>query len=269
MILINEKVLSMRLSPLAALTCAALLLASVAGPARAAPDEIQVYTEELDEPGESGVELHVNFVPSGRKSPTYPGEMRSDHRLQVTPELSYGLTKTLEAGLYLPIATSPDGGGPVSNGMRFRLKYIAPREEGQRFFWGLNGELGWYSKRISESRTALEMRPIVGWRDEHWLFAFNPILDFDLAGDGSHRPSFDPALKLAHTIRGDTMIGVETYREYGPLGNFLPGGERPTYVYATIDTSLGGADVNFGVGRGLQGAEDRWVVKAIVALPFR
>ena len=69
--------------------------------ALAAPDEIQVYTEEMDEPGTFGLELHVNYVPDGRTQPTYEGEMKSNHRLQLTPEFSYGLSRTLEAGLYL------------------------------------------------------------------------------------------------------------------------------------------------------------------------
>jgi hypothetical protein len=252
----------------AARCAAAVALGAAAAAAHAAPDEIQVYTEELDEPGESGVEMHVNFVPSGRRDPAYPGQMRSDHRLQITPELSYGLTKTLEAGLYLPVATSPDDGLPT-NGIRFRLKYIAPREDGQHFFWGLNGELGFFAHRVSESRTALEFRPIIGWRDDDWLLSFNPILDADLSGAGSHKPSFETAFKIARAIRGNTMLGIEYYGEYGPLGNFAPAGERPTYLYATLDADLGGIDVNFGVGRGVRGAEDRWVVKAIVALPFK
>ena len=247
----------------------AALLFGVAGVcAHAAPDEIQVYTEELDAPGESGVELHLNQVPSGRTKPTYPGESQSAHRLQVTPEFSYGLTRTLEAGLYLPVAVGPDT-GLVDNGIRFRLKFIAPRPPTQKFFWGLNGELGWYARRTSESRRAMEFRPIIGWRDQGWLVSFNPILDVELSGGQSHKPSFDPALKIARAIRGDTMLGVEYYSEFGPLGDFHPARERPTYVYAVIDTAIAaGVDLNFGIGRGSRGAEDRWVLKAIVSMAF-
>ena len=104
---------------------------AVSPSAIAAADEIQVYTEELDAPGQAGLELHVNYVLKGAKTPSYEGEMLSNHRLQVTPEFSYGLTKTLEAGLYLPAAMSADG-KLYGNGMRFRLKYIAPRDEGAR-----------------------------------------------------------------------------------------------------------------------------------------
>ena len=252
-----------------AFRCAVALWLAMAGfGVYAAPDEIQVYTEELDEPGESGVELHLNHVPSGRTKPTYPGESQSAHRMQVTPEFSYGLTRTLEAGLYLPVAIGSDT-GLVDNGIRFRLKFIAPRAPTQKFFWGLNGELGWYARRTSESRRAMEFRPIIGWRDNGWLVSFNPILDVELSGGQSHKPSFDPALKIARAIRGDTMLGVEYYSEFGPLGDFHPARERPTYVYAVIDTAIAaGVDLNFGGGRGSRGAEDRGVLKAIVSMAF-
>lgn len=252
---------------LALISVAGALLA-VALPAHAAPDEIQVYTDEIDAPGESGVEMHINWVPSGRRLASYPGEMPSARRLQVTPEFSYGLTKSLEAGLYLPFSNDPQHGGTLSNGVRVRLKYIHPREDGDRFFWGLNGELGWYANRTNESRMAMELRPIMGWRDGAWLFVLNPIVDVDLSGNVSNRPSFDPAVKVGRHVSDSTMIGLESYRSYGPFGAFNGAGDRPTYVYATLDTELGKMGVNVGVGRGFQGAEDRWVVKAIVALPF-
>jgi len=140
------------------------ILISVSFGAAAAPDEIQVYTDDMDDPGQFGLELHVNYALKGAKEPSYEGEMQSHHRLQITPEFSYGLTKTLEAGLYLPVAMSSDGNF-YGNGLRLRLKYIAPREEGARFFWGLNAELGKSAQRVSESAVGLELRPIIGYCD--------------------------------------------------------------------------------------------------------
>ena len=72
-------------------------------------DEIQVYTDDINEPGERGLELHVNTTPRGRKTPEYPGDLPPYRGLRLTPEFSWGLTKTLEAGLYLPMATSAQG----------------------------------------------------------------------------------------------------------------------------------------------------------------
>ncbi|MRD72914.1 hypothetical protein GH865_06570 [Rhodocyclus tenuis] len=242
-------------------------LATVSLNSQAAPDEIQVYTEEMDEPGDFGLELHVNYVPKGRREATYDGEMASNHRLQVTPEFSYGISKTLEAGLYLPVAMSTDG-NLYGNGVRLRLKYIAPRADGDHFFWGLNGEFGSSARRVSESALTLEFRPIMGYRDENWLVSFNPILDADLSTNVSRKPNFEPGLKVTHRVGEGKHAGFEYYGEYGPVGHLLQGDERTHYLYGVMDIDLHGFDINFGIGRGFRSAEDQWVAKAIIAFPL-
>jgi len=234
----------------------------------AAPDEVQVYTDEMDDPGKFGLELHVNYALKGAKEPSFEGEMLSHHRLQVTPEFSYGLTKSLEAGLYLPAARSADG-NLYGNGLRFRLKYIAPREEGARYFWGLNAELGYSARRVSESRAGLELRPIIGYRDQRWLIAFNPILDTDLSANVSREPKFEPALKVARKTGEGVHAGLEYYGEYGPMHHLLPASERAHYLYAVMDLETKAYDINFGIGRGMENAGDQWVAKAIIAFPFK
>ena len=244
-------------------------ISSLTGPAAmAAPDEIQVYTEDLDDPGQFGLELHINYPLKGAKTPSFEGEMQSHHRLQVTPEFSYGLSKSLEAGLYLPAAMSADG-NLYQNGIRARLKYIAPREDGARFFWGLNTELGHYARRVSESSTALELRPIIGYRDARWLLVFNPILDTDLSANVSRAPQFEPALKVARKTGHGAYLGLEYYGEYGPAHHLLPAAERAHYLYAAVDFEAKGYDINFGIGHGFENASDKLVAKAIIAFPFK
>lgn len=257
----------MRAKAIAVRFLVCLMAAAASFSAQAAADEIQVYTQEMDEPGEFGLELHMNYVPKGRKEASFPGEMKSDRRLQLTPEFSYGLSKTLEAGLYLPVALADDG-HLVGNGLRFRLKYIAPREEEEKFFWGLNAELGFSARRIAESRTGLELRPIIGYMDEHWLLAFNPILNMDLSDKVSRQPQFEPAVKVTRSVAEGLRVGMEYYGEYGPLNHMLPASERSHYLYAVMDVASRGLDINFGIGRGFINAEDQWVIKAILAIPF-
>jgi hypothetical protein len=234
----------------------------------AVPDEIQVYTEEMDDPGEFGLELHVNYVPRGEKTAPYDGAMPSYHMLQLTPEFSYGITKTLEAGLYLPVAFSGDGTA-YGNGARLRLKYIAPRDEADAFFWGINTEVGYFSHRVSESNWGIELRPIIGYRGKDWLVAFNPILDADLSSNVSRKPNFEPALKLTRTVREGVRAGLEYYGAFGPLFDPASASERSHFLYAVVDVDLHGFDFNLGVGRGYGAEADTRVVKAIISLPFK
>lgn len=233
----------------------------------AAPDEIQVYTEELNDPGRFGLEQHLNYTVKGQQTPEYAGQMTSHHVLQFTPEFSYGLTKTLEAGLYLPFAFTPDG-NTYLNGLRVRLKYIAPRQDDERMFYGMNVEVGRDSYRTSDSISGMELRPIVGYRDVRWLLSFNPILNMGLAANVSRRPQFEPALKATHSLVEGVRGGFEYYGSYGPLNHMLPGDQRSHSVYAVTDVEKNGFDVNFGIGRGFVNDSDKWVMKAIVALPL-
>lgn len=244
------------------------LLSALGRGAFAAPDEVQVYTEELNDPGKYGLELHLNYALEGAKEASFAGEMQSHHRLQATPELSYGLGKTLEAGLYLPAAMSSDG-NLYGNGLRLRLKYIAPRAEDARIFWGLNGELGQAARRVSDSRLGFELRPIIGYRSADWLLSFNPILGMDLSPGFSREPKFEPALKVARKTAAGVHAGLEYYGEYGPLHHLLPADERAHYLYASVDLEVKGYDINFGIGRGVKAAGDQWVAKAIVSFPFK
>ena len=238
-----------------------------AADALGAPDEIQVYTEEMNDPGKFGLEQHLNYTIRGTQTPDYPGQMVSHHATQITPELSYGITRNLEAGLYLPFAFTPNGGAFL-NGLRLRLKYIAPRQADAACFYGMNVEIGRNSLRISESKSAMEFRPIIGYHDSKWRVSFNPILNMALAANVSRQPQFKPALKLTHSAGEGVHVGLEYYGEYGPLNHILPGNQRGHTLYAVVDVEAHGLDFNFGIGRGFVNAADAWVVKGIIALPF-
>jgi hypothetical protein len=237
------------------------------GDAFAAPDEIQVYTEELNDPGKFGLEQHLNYSIKGQKSSDYEGQMPPHHVTQITPEFSYGLTRNLEAGLYVPFAITPEG-NTYLNGLRVRLKYIAPRSGEESMFYGLNVEVGRDSLRTSESISGMELRPIIGYRDARWLLSFNPILNLGLAANVSHQLQFEPALKLTRSVVEGVRGGFEYYGAYGSLNHLLPTDQRAHSLYAVTDVEKGGYVVNFGIGRGFVNEGDRWVLKAIVGLPL-
>lgn len=139
----------------------------------------------------------------------------------------------------MPLALAP-GGHAVNNGARLRLKYIAPRADGDRFFWGLNWEFGYFSRR-SDSPWGMELRPIVGWRDAGWLVAFNPILGIDLTAQGSRIPRFEPALKLAREVRGGLAAGIKLYGDLGPIHHRRPGAEHSHSCTASSTSSSRGS----------------------------
>jgi len=174
-----------------------MLLAGMPAPVIAAPEEIQVYTDDINAPGEFGLEMHVNYVLEGPRAPVYAGQVPTNHVLQVTPEFSYGFAKNWDAGLYLLSARASDG-NLYANGAKLRVKFIAPSNGG--LFWGVNMELGRTSKRVTESNMNVEVRPIIGWRNDKWLVSFNPIIGAAVSGDVSREPSFSPALKIARAV---------------------------------------------------------------------
>ena len=223
----------------------------------ALPDEIQVYTDDVSAPGERGIELHVNTTPSGRSRPDYPGEVTPYHGLRITPELSWGLVPDVDWGLYLPFVRSGDGTDYFA-GPRLRLKWM-PLRGNPGYFAGMNVELSFVERRFEEARRTAEIRPIVGYRDADWLLSFNPIVGTDLAGPQKGVLTFAPAFKIARSAGGGYALGAEYYAELGRLSHFAPGSEQSHILYFVLDTPK----LNFGVGRGLNGATDRWTVKAI------
>ena len=63
------------------LLCGLILIPSIAGAALS--DEIQVYTDDINAPGEFGLELHINTTPKGRRVPDYRGEVVPNHGLHI------------------------------------------------------------------------------------------------------------------------------------------------------------------------------------------
>ena len=237
--------------------------------AAALSDEIQVYTDDINAPGEFGLELHVNTTPSGRSRPDYPGEAVPNGGLRITPEFSYGLTPSWEVGLYVPLNRDASGNTSLA-GAKLRLKWLPLRPDAHGgWFLGVNTELSRLKQRFSESRNSLELRGMAGYTDERWLVAVNPLLGWSLSpGFRGQSPDFSLATKIARTVAPGLALGVEHYADLGTLARVLPSGEHVNTLYAAADWKAGGWDVNVGIGRGLSHSADRLTLKAIVGFPF-
>lgn len=235
----------------------------------AAPDEIQVYTDDIRAPREAGVELHLNYVPNGRKTAEFPGEIPPHRVFRATPEFSFGLRPNWDMGLYLPMEVAP-GGNAYMDGARLRLKYLAPAEGTRPFFYGANVEVGYVPLRTSEDRYKAELRGILGHRNGPWLLALNPILGWALSGpEKSSTPELDLNFKVGREINDDWAVGFEHYAGFGRINKMPNSSQQDQVFYFVTDFEHKGFGVNFGIGKGLTHASDTWVIKAIVSIPLK
>lgn len=248
----------------------AVALSGFALPAQAVlPDEIQVYTGDINAPGQFGLELHLNTTPSGIGEPSYPNEVTTPHGWRATAEFSYGLTPSVELGLYVPTTLTRENTYYVT-GPKLRVKWMPVRpvdDVGQ--FAGINVELAHVAGRFEQSQNAVELRPIYGYQNAQWLWAVNPVLDWNLSGPGSSGvPEAAPSFKIARTVMTGIRAGVEYYAGLGPINHIAPLHEQQHTVFLAFDVDLKPFVFNFGIGRGLTRATDRWTLKWIFEIPL-
>ena len=188
-----------------------------------------------------------------------------NHALNGTPELAYGVTDWWEVGFYAPFAVS-GGGAFLSNGAKIRNLFVVPHAAEQKFFYGLNFELSYETPAFSQTRYALEIRPILGVRNKDWEFIVNPIVDVGLGALGE--ADFVPATRLARNLGEDRFLGVEYYTDLGKIGDFLPLQQQRQQIFGVTDFKLGVFDIELGLGYGLTSGSDRLVAKAIIGYDF-
>lgn len=252
--------------PFALLACLLLSGSFLSSSCHAAPEEIQVYMDDMSAPKKFGVDVHNNYVVSGSGEANYAGEAPTRHMYRLTPEFYYGVSDTVELGLYL-LTTRDIPGDFHVDGSKVRIKYVAPHDAENGFFWGANLELGRSSLRVSELPWNAQLKGIVGYRSGRWTMAINPNLDRSLSkGGGPVTASVDG--KIAYSLATKTQLGFEAYNELGPLSRLQALNKNSKTLYAIIDHEFNSIDINAGIGRGLTQDAERWVVKAIIGTHF-
>jgi hypothetical protein len=249
--------------PTAAVAFIAVLLAA---PSAHAVDEIQIYTADINEVGQFSIEQHLNYTIKGLTDPAYPGALIDNHALNGTPEFAYGVTPWLELGLYIPFAVNEQGQF-LSNNFKLRTEFAIPDAGKKDFFYGINFEYDFPSWPFVPGHFAMEVRPIIGWRNPQWEFIINPIIDFSWGGQLGG-VDFAPAARLARNLGEDRFVGIEYYTGLGTPGNWQSFQQQSHQLFAVTDFKIGEVDVDLGIGYGLTPGSDRWVAKMILGYAF-
>jgi hypothetical protein len=127
------------------------------------------------------------------KDPPFPGGLISNNSINGTPEFAYGLTDWWELGLYLPFAIKDEKF--YSNAFKLRTLFVSPHADQRDFFYGVNFEFSNETPPFAQTRFAMEIRPIIGVRNDTYEFIVNPIVDIGFGKYGE--ADFAPAARLA------------------------------------------------------------------------
>jgi hypothetical protein len=249
-----------------AATLCGLLLAAPAGRASAQNlFEVQVFPDEILKRGETAVEFHSVLMPSGTRLPDRMLD-RSSH-VHLSFELSHGWSDRFETGVFLETSPSTDDDHAALTGFHFRPKLRF--SEWRRFPFHTSVALEYaFVKQPGDLdfRQALALTPIFERHHGAFELSLNPSFEFALSGAyAGGSPVFEPSAKLASRVSSTVWLGVEYYAETGPIKHFDPLSEQHHLLFPTLDVrSAAGWDLNIGVGRGLNGASEHWVLKMIV-----
>lgn len=250
----------------------AMIAFSVLGPSLAVAQdlfEIQVYPSETAEPHHTWFEFHLIGFPRGTRD-TSGGLFANNHQFHFTIEVTHGLTKDWELGGYLVTACVP-GIGPKFAGGRIRPRFQAPASWHLPVRFSLSTEVDFNKHQFDPNTISLELRPIFDKQVGKWYFAFNPSLTKSFRGMDSHRGfGFEPALKASYSVTKLVGAGFEYYAETGPVAHFDALHDQHHVIFPTLDLAFSpNWEFNFGVGRGLTGTSEHWIVKCIIGHRFK
>jgi hypothetical protein len=131
-------------------------------------------------------------------------------------------------------------------------------------------EVGFNKRSFDANTITLEVRPIIEKELGKLYLSFNPTLAKSLRGlDSDHGLEFEPGVKVSYAATKRIEPGIEYYAATGPVTNFSSLHDQHHLIVPTVDVIAGpNWELNFGVGRGLTGTSEQWVVKWIVGYRF-
>jgi hypothetical protein len=253
----------MRIAPLVG--CVAVMLSWLGhpSPASAQTDEIEVYDAAIVPIGTFNITLHNNFTPSGNTAANFPGGIVPDHSLNGVAEWAYGIAPWLEGGLYFPLYSITRDGSVLYNGIKLRALFVTPDAAKREFFYGVNFEFSFNTAHWDERAYTSEIRGIVGTHIGRFDFIFNPVVDN--SWNGFSKVEFVPETRVAMALSEKYKVAFEEYDDFGSVSHFLPAAKQSHQLFAVVDIKSKVIDIEAGVGAGLTGASDHWVLKLILS----
>jgi len=228
--------------------------------------EVQVFPDETLARGEAEVEFHNVLIPAETTGNRLLSSAGHDH---LSVEMSYGWTDAFETGVFLETAPDPDDGHPSISGWHVRPKVRFAASSRFPFHVSASVEYAFFKNPGDrEFRQALSITPIFERHGHSWDTSLNPGVSVSLKGPAAGTlPVFEPSAKVATRAGQRLSVGVEYYAETGTIRHFEPLSAQHHLVFPALDVhGNSGWDLNVGVGRGLTGGSEHWVLKTILAL---
>jgi hypothetical protein len=248
---------------------AALVLCA---PRAAAQDlfEIQVYPYDTVEPGVTMFEFHSNFTPSGSKG-IEDGVYGNHHQFHETLEITHGWTKYFETGFYIETAPYVPGIGAKFTGWHIRPRVALPESKSFPFKVSVSFEYAFNQPGFDPNAQTLEIRPIFERQQGRLYLSINPDMSLATKGpDAGSAPGFEPITKVGWDFSEKVQAGIEYYSETGTVKHFDPLSDEHHILFVASDLNVSPDwELNFGVGKGLTGTSEQWIIKAIVGRRFK
>jgi len=231
--------------------------------------EIQVYPYMTVPAGRTMVEVHSNYFARGTMDigPEFP----LNHQSHETLEVTHGFTNYFECAGYFVTAPHVPGEGGRVVGWRIRPR-VRFRETPNLFFnISVSVEFGFQQAEFEANTRTLEIRPILEHEQGRFYLSINPVVAKALKGPDSDQTfEFEPSVKATWNVTPIIAAGVEYYGATGPITDFEPGRDQAHMIFPVIDLDVSPDwELNFGVGRGITEASQRWVIKGIVGYQFK
>ena len=229
--------------------------------------EFEVYGTDVKQPGVIELELNTNFVAAGPK--LVDAEfVPTNHMLRSSFELGAGLTRWLEASVYV-LGARQSSGRASYVGNRLRLTAVLPSTAGSPFGIGVTQEVGYARPGFAEDRWTYELSPMVSASWGSLDFVVNPAFERALDATESHSIEFEPRGKIARNFGDEGSIAVEYYSSLGPVTAFEPRSEQNHQLFATLEKELHERwEFAVSYGHGLTDASDRSVIATRVEYKF-